>query len=179
MTTDTDLQVVLRDLLSLAHQQVQFAEAKNGALLTLNFALIVGIVAVSRDSLVWQWKAYMFTVAASIGLAGLMAVVSFMPRLSPIKDVSSASSGNVAFTGDIAKMGAAVFLLDLMKKLGTSVKPSGYCIDLADQVYVNARIAATKFRWFQLAAIITVLGLVLPSVWLAYELAFGCLELWS
>jgi hypothetical protein len=179
VTTTSDLQEQLIRLLDLAHHQVHFAEAKNGALLTLNFAIVLGLVAVSEDIVTWQWRVFMLAVCCSLGIAGLIAVSSFLPRLSPILDISRATPGNVTFTGDIAKMGAGVFLQELRQKLGVTDGPSGYCVDLADQTYVNARIAETKFRRFSTATRITILGLVMPAGWLSYHMATGSVHIWS
>lgn len=179
MATVADLQDQLNRLLDLAHHQVHFAEAKNGALLTLNFATIVGMVAVSGNGFAWQWVTYMFSVGTALGIAGLLAVLSFLPRLRPIQDTSQTPHGNVAFTGAIASMGAGVFLDELRTKLSVSEPSSAFCIDLADQVYVNARIAETKFRRFRLALGITVAGILLPSVWIGHQLVTCSLKLWG
>lgn len=179
MATVADLQDQLNRLLDLAHHQVHFAEAKNGALLTLNFAVVVGLVAVFGSDVEWQWVLYMFVVGTMMGLGGLVSVVSFLPRLVPIQDVSRSPGGNVAFTGGIAAMGADVFLSELCKKMDVSGQPSRYCADLADQVYVNSRIAETKFRRFRTATWLTVAGIVAPSIWLGQQIITGALRLWS
>lgn len=175
----SDLQEQLNRLLDLAHHQVHFAEAKNGALLTLNFALIAGMVAISGEDLAWQWRFYMFSVGAVLGLGGLVAVASFLPRMAPIRDDRREASGNVAFTGDIALMGSEGLLKNLASKMGISEEPTHYCLDLANQTYVNARIAETKFRRFRLATLITLIGTVIPTLWIVYQLVDGLLPLWS
>ena len=179
MGSDELLRTSLGDLLDLAHHQVHFAEAKNGALLTLNFALIVGMVAVGGPSIAWQWKIYIFLVSAVLSIAALVSVISFLPRLKPIEDRSLKANGNVAFTGDIAAMGAAVFLGRLAEKLGVQEAPSAYCQDVAAQAYVNARIAAGKFRLFKWAAYLTVGGLIVPSAWIVQQLGCGSLNIWG
>ncbi len=175
----SELQEQLNRLLDLAHHQVHFAEAKNGALLTLNFALIVGMVAISGEDLAWQLRLYMFSIGAALGLAGLVAVTSFLPRMTPIRDEMRKTSGNVAFTGDIALMGSESLLKTLASKMGVSEEPTQYCLDLADQTYVNARIAERKFRRFRLATWMTLSGVVIPTIWIIHQLATGVLPLWS
>lgn len=175
----SDLQEQLNRLLDLAHHQVHFAEAKNGALLTLNFALIVGMVSISSGDFAWQCRVYMLAVGATLGLAGLVSVASFLPRLTPILDEKRADGGNVAFTGDIAMMGSETLLLSLAVKMGIRDKPSAYCLDIADQTYANARIAETKFRRFRLATVLTLVGIVAPTLWIVREVATGALILWS
>lgn len=175
----SDLQEQLNRRLDLAHHQVHFAEAKNGALLTLNFAIIAAMVAISGEELDWHWRVYMFSVGAALGLAGLIAVSSFLPRMTPIRDTQRKGAGNVAFTGDIALMGSRSFLETLAARMGVSDEPNRYCFDLADQTYVNSRIAETKFRRFRLATGITLSGIVIPTVWIIHQLATGVLPLWS
>lgn len=179
MAQISDLQEQLNRLLDLAHHQVHFAEAKNGALLTLNFALIAGMVAISGEDLAWQWRAFMFSVGTTLGVAGLVAVASFLPRLAPIRDEKRKDDGNVVFTGDIARMGSELLLKNLASKMGIAEGPTGYCVDLADQAYVNARIADTKFRRFRLATWITLSGTVVPTLWIIHQVATGALLLWS
>lgn len=174
----SDLQEQLNRLLDLAHHQVHFAEAKNGALLTLNFALVVGMAAISGEDLAWQWRVYMFGVGAALGLGGLVAVASFLPRMTPIRDERRKASGNVAFTGDIALMGSGTLLKTLASKMGVVDEPTQYCLDLADQTYVNARIAERKFRRFRLATWMTLGGAVIPTIWIIHQLATGVLPLW-
>lgn len=174
----SELQEQINRLLDLAHHQVHFAEAKNGALLTLNFALVAGMVAISGETIAWQWRLYMFIVGSALGLAGLVAIVSFLPRLTPIRDESRRDGGNVAFTGDIAMMGSKGFLLTLQSKMGVSVEPTPYCWDLAEQTYVNARIAAVKYRRFRLATWITIIGIILPTGWIIQQAATGALTFW-
>lgn len=175
----SDLQEQLNRLLDLAHHQVHFAEAKNGALTTLNFALIVGMLAISGEDLAWQWRFYMFSVSATLGLSGLVAVASFLPRMTPIPDERRKSSGNVAFSGDIALMGSELFLKTLATKMGVSEEPTLYCVDLAHQIYVNARIAERKFRRFRLATWMTLSGVVISTIWIVRQIATGELPLWS
>lgn len=158
---------------------MHFAEAKNGALLTLNFALVMGMVAISGEDLAWQWRLYMFIVGAALGLSGLVAVASFLPRMTPILDDSRKAAGNVAFTGDIALMGSQSLLKTLASKMGVSEEPTQYCVDLADQAYVNARIAERKFRRFRLATWMTLSGAVIPTIWIIHQIATGALPLWS
>lgn len=175
----SELQEQLNRLLDLAHHQVHFAEAKNGALLTLNFALIVGMVAISGEDLAWQWRIYLSSVGVALGLGGLVAVASFLPRMTPIRDEMRKASGNVAFTGDIALMGSETLLKTLASKMGVSEEPTRYCLDLAGQTYVNARIAERKFRRFRLATWLTLSGVVMPTIWIISQLATGVLPLWS
>jgi hypothetical protein len=175
----SDLQEQLNRLLDLAHHQVHFAEAKNGALVTLNFALLVGMVAISGEELAWQWRIYMFSVGAVLGLAGLLAVASFLPRMTPMKNEMRKTSGNVAFTGDIALMGSESLLKALALKMGVSEEPTQYCVDLADQTYVNARIAERKFRRFRVAILMTLSGVVMPTIWIIHQLFTGRLPFWS
>lgn len=175
----SELQEQLNRLLDLAHHQVHFAEAKNGALLTLNFALIAGMVAISGEDLAWQWRLYMFSVGVALGLSGLVAVTSFLPRLTPIRDEQRKASGNVAFTGDMALMGSETLLKNLASKMGVSEAPTHYCLDLADQTYVNARVAEMKFRRFRLATLMTLGGTVIPTIWIIHQVAAGELLLWN
>lgn len=175
----SDLQEQLNRLLDLSHHQVHFAEAKNGALITLNFALIVGMVAISGEDLAWQWRAYMFSVGAALALSGLISLASFLPRLTQIRNERRKDSGNVAFTGDIALMGSESFLKTLASKMDVPESPSHYCLDLAEQTYVNARIAERKFRRFRFAMWITLSGVAMPTIWIIQQIAVGALHLWS
>jgi len=96
----------LKYVLSLINEWIRFAEAKSGALLAADAALLFGVLAavdVAAISSFWL-RAYVYAALVLLGLAGLVSLASFVPQLRPPKGPTAHSkemARNPFFFSDI------------------------------------------------------------------------------
>lgn len=156
---------VLNDVMQAMHSQVQYAEAKNAALLAVNFAIVVGIATLftSDGTLPSQLQLSLMMCAVTIGGGGLLSLASFLPVMSSRTKVTRPSTDqNLFFWGSIARMSPPDYAEKMLGALGSSLSAGRLDLDLANQIVVNARVARRKFRVFYVATIVTVLGFAAP-----------------
>jgi TM2 domain-containing membrane protein YozV len=152
---------------------VKFAETKNGALLALSSAWILALVNLlsGAHKLPAGYDRPFWIAIALFVLAGLLCIFSFMPRM--LRSFINAKDGtkNLLFFGDIASMPIAQFkerVLERYKAEENHSVTDRYLDDLCVQISVNARIAARKFRLFNLAVIsifLAIICLLAPATW--------------
>ena len=152
----------LRYILSTVNEWLKFAEAKNGALLGVDIAIIFGLFQVISDEISkgWIYLAIVFT-----GLSALSALFSFVPQLkapSMIRQKRGDKETSLIFYGHIAKYEPEGYIKALYSTAGTEV-PSNltFELDYAYQIIINSRIALKKNRYFNIGLWLTVLGLLL------------------
>ena len=152
----------LRYILSTVNDWLKFAEAKNGALLGIDIAIIFGLFQVigSEISRGWIYLAISFT-----GLSALSALFSFIPQLKahPKGQQRQRNEGtNLIFYGHIAESNPELYLKALYSEVGTEEPPESKIeLDYAHQIIINSRIALRKNRYFSIGLWLTVLGLFL------------------
>ena len=72
----------LRYILSTVNEWLKFAEAKNGALLGVDIAIIFGLLQVISDEISKGW---IYLAISFIGLSALSALLSFIPQLKAVR----------------------------------------------------------------------------------------------
>jgi hypothetical protein len=162
---------ILSDVMHAMHSQTQFAEAKNAALLTVNFAIVVGIATLfaSDVPLASQLQLSLIMCAITLGGAGLLSLASFLPVMSSKAEANRPGSDqNLFFWASIARMSPTSYAQQMLEALGSQAPAERLELDLANQVVVNARVARRKFRVFYVAAIVTFWGFVAPIGLLAW-----------
>lgn len=152
----------LRYILSATNEWLKFAEAKNGALLGVNIAIISGLLYVISDVLS---KSCIYIVISFAGLSALSALLSFIPQLKAPLEIHQKREDkekSLIFYGHIAKYDPEAYIKALYSETGTEV-PSKLTIELdyAHQIITNSRIALKKNCYFNLGLWLTVLGLFL------------------
>jgi len=152
----------LRYILSTVNEWLKFAEAKNGALLGVDIAIIFGLFQVISDEISKGW---IYLAISFIGLSALSALLSFIPQLkalSIIQQKRGDKETSLIFYGHIAKYESEAYVNALYSAAGIEV-PSKLMIELdyAHQIIINSRIALKKNRYFNVGLCLTVLGLLL------------------
>ena len=147
---------------------LSFAEAKNGAIIAINVALIAVLITIFD-------KAPIFCVIAiSCFLAScILGLISFIPNTKSRPDVNIMTSGeelNLLFYGDVASIETTERYIKLSinryfsDKGMTLVNELVY--DLAREVLINSRIAIKKYKCFKNAVKVDFIALVLTIIFL-------------
>lgn len=135
------------------NEMIRFGEAKNGALLTVNFLILYSMFSgiIPRQTLLLTIINY-----ASIGClisSIIVLFISFVPKLNKQKEF------NPVFFGTITTICKDEFI-DRMKKIQFDELRKFYC----EQIHINSQIAKYKFFCFTIAvtlSIISFLGSIL------------------
>ncbi len=147
---------------------LKFAEAKNGALIVLNGAIIFGI---ARIHAIYKplpgWLTWYFIIASMLLIfALLICLVSYIARIKSPQSISKRPSDanvpNIYFFGDLAKMTGDNILTHLKDKLALTDTPNLAQRDLAMQISINSRITSQKFAYFNTAVWLTIFALITP-----------------
>lgn len=170
---------VLNDIFGNINEQLRFAEAKNGALLTLNLAVVFGIASLMGDyaSVVSApVEVAMIAAASGCGVAAIVSLVSFLPELHPRKRPAKVlvDPSNIFFFGHIRAHSETQYLNLVYAGLGLKTgQPLAAHLHLANQIGTNSNNAHKKFRFFAAGAGITLLSLVVPALILSVLRALG------
>jgi hypothetical protein len=152
---------------------VKFAEAKNGAVLALSSGWILASVNLlsGEHKLPLGYDKAFWIVMSLFVLAGLLSIISFLPRM--LREFIEGEDGtkNLLFFGDIAALPIGQF----KERVSERYRPNAdhavtdrYLDDLCVQISVNAKIAARKFELFNAAGACVFLAiacLLVPLVW--------------
>lgn len=168
-------------ILSHVNSWLAFAEAKNGAILVLDGALLIASAQVAAD----HWPAnelarvYVVSAWACLAVAILVALFSFLPKtqiplLKPKQ--TPADTDNLLFFGHIKKYSARTYLTHVADIYEVHVQNTRLETDLATQIVTNARIATWKYTCFKVALWASVCAILSPVVG---PLALALLHAWS
>ena len=147
---------------------LSFAEAKNGAIIAINVALIAVLITIFD-------KAPIFCVIAiSCFLASCtLGLISFIPNTKSRPDVNTMASGeelNLFFSRPETSLAPTERYIELsinryfFGKGMTLVNKLVY--DLASEVLINSRITIKKYNWFKNAVKVDFMALVLTIIFL-------------
>lgn len=158
----------LRFIYSDVNSWLSFAEAKNGALLAANAALIVSALGlVGGRVFTYRWVEYYFySFVLLSSLSALLCLISFLPQIEiPLirSRLPSDRHDNLRFYGDISDYDPPTYLTALCSRYGfplDSIEP--FEEDLAESIVVNSRICMRKYRLFRTAVWLNVAALVTP-----------------
>ncbi len=169
---DDRLYPVLWDIFGNVNAQLQFGETKNGALITLNLALVVaiGTVLAGDDVATGNVRLWLFVVALGLAGSAFVSLLSFLPHLGGDTVVGSSGNtpSNLIYFNDLADAGLAELVSAVQAATGHAGTVSALHTGLAHQIIVNSGIAKRKFASFRIAVVATVLCAVIPSVVLAF-----------
>jgi len=168
------------------NQWLKFAESKNGALIALDSALIIGILSLFRSfTSIEILYYYFFWVISFLIISMVISSLSFIPILSKKNqdEVSSkeiVQKKNILFFSEIKHLTPDEYLNILIKKIdfkGSEI--TDYAIDYADQIINNSKIADNKYKLFKWAlyffvtGILPPMGLVFLGFWAYYDKSKG------
>ncbi len=151
----------LRYVLSVVNEWLKFAEAKNGALLAVDVAIVFGILQLTSNASSRGWIPFAISL---IGLSAISALLSFIPQLkvtSPKERKGDDKATSLIFYGHFAKYQPESYVKTMYSRVGIeapSITPIE--LDFAQQIIINSRIALRKNRYFSAGLWLTVLGLV-------------------
>jgi hypothetical protein len=151
---------------------VKFAEAKNGALATISSGWLIAIATLlsSGRPVPISLKSAMLYATPFLVIAGILAVVSFLPKVnlsSFTRLHSTKHKPNLLFFGDIAALGYDEYEEAVRKRYlapNNRTITEDYLADLSVQIAVVSRIAMTKLRLFQCAMGCAVIAFMILSI---------------
>lgn len=147
---------------------LKFAEAKNAALLVGNLTVIFGATKVAAFSssetysLIW-W--YYISIVAFCSLSAMCCFLSIIPQIKIpyfYKIDTSRTSGNLVFYGTIATHTPDSYCLEIQNTIGNELSSLDKL--LAGQIVINSQIACRKYRFFKVAAWLTLSAFLTPLV---------------
>tara|TARA_R110002072_G_scaffold284396_5_gene448668 strand:+ start:1308 stop:1832 length:525 start_codon:yes stop_codon:yes gene_type:complete len=158
---------ILDKNLTKTNDWLKFAEAKNGALIALDCAVMLGVLRVtsSIDEISLPLLLYVTSLFILSGISLSISLASFLPRLKKpfwITISKKKESDNPFYFGDACKYSAHEYLQLLNIEGGSDNKR--FLEKAADQIVTNSKIAFMKYRlfttaaWLFLSAILTPLG---------------------
>lgn len=154
---------------------LKYAEAKNGALLALASAWIVAIInLLSGNKVIPGWINISIRVTLILSLlAGILAMLSFMPKLKLIAFLGGKRAGphpkNLLYYGDIASLPIKTLTAELHNRYMPKAQGvrAEYLQDLVVQLSVNSEITLRKmmfFRWGMALILIAGILLLIPAI---------------
>lgn len=150
----------LRNIFQTVTDWLRFAEAKHGALLAANVA-VLAIVAQSEDAVNIWWLSIVGR--ALLAFSALLSTVSFIPifrpEAQPRRD-SSVTPASLIYFNEVAAVTPARYLALMFAMTNEARQPSGIELDYAGQIVAVSRIACHKFRLFEWAAGFFFAGLI-------------------
>jgi hypothetical protein len=163
-----DLNDILQDVLSDVNDWLRFAEAKNGVLLALNSGCVIGVSKLIVDIDHVFWTFYLGLCVALFLASAAVCLFSFLPVTQMpmvVRSCEKDPAENVLFFGSIVGHDMDSYLEAIAGPSSLSVNPSSKLErHYAEQIIINSKIAAAKFRffrralWLSIAAVISVPG---------------------
>ena len=160
---DNSIVEMLETIFSNVNSWLNFAEAKNAALMAFNIVML----AVTWGSTENAGKNILFYgVNLAIVISTIIALKSFKPDKGKCKEETGVikENDNLLFYEDIAKYSKESYLIALYKKYQDTVKTEDELlkreIDYADEITYNAKIIVQKYKCFKNAWYVDFIGLV-------------------
>lgn len=159
--------------------QVQFAEAKNGALFASTMAVIIGVATVVSGLDEVPLSVFLWLGSTCVGLTGavILALLSFLPVMGPKRHRfargSDGNAENLIFWGEIRRFTPLAYAEAFLQTLQISGRPTRLIIDLAEQIVINSGIAHRKFRLFGFGVWATLTAMLAPAAVMLVNLALN------
>lgn len=161
---------------------LKFAEAKNGALIVFNSAVLAATMQQAFEhhpdnALV---RLYLGSLWVLLGASLIIALFSFLPKTEiPLLSVSQrpSPSDNLIFFGAAKKYTADEYAAAVEARYGPGApEDANWRKDISEQIVTNARIAVWKYSCFKVALWGTIWGLLTPILG---PIAVAVLYTWS
>lgn len=161
--------IKLESVLDKTNDWLKFAEAKNGAVLAFNGAVLFALSRlVSTANFASNWlHIYLMFVSFLLLVSIVIALSSFVPRLEApywIKYPELPSKFNLIFYGHICSLSAKKYLELFNDAEGKNKTEGKLAEDIANQIVINSKISYIKYEqfriavWFTLSALLTPIG---------------------
>jgi len=156
------------------NQWLKFAESKNGALIALDSAMLIGVLTLyTKFSSFKVLSYYFFWMISFLIISMVISSLSFIPVLSKKdqdEDLSEKidQKKNILFFSEIQNLTTDEYLNHLIKK--TKIKDfeiTEYAKDYAEQIINNSKITVKKYKSFKWALYFFISG-VLPFMSLVF-----------
>lgn len=160
----------LKFIFANVNDWLKFAEAKNGGLLALNVATLIGLLQCNESMfgtfiIIRVLLIIAFCLSSAICVFSISPIVSkrqLFTKLTILEFNSQKANMDYIFFGNIAKLSPVQYQeLVLLKLNGTLTNGEK---DLCSQIVQNSEIALQKFKVFNFAAWITFLGFVTAMI---------------
>ena len=151
---------------------LSFAEAKNGAIIAINAALIAALITIFD-------KAHTFCVIAisCFLVSCLLSLISFIPNTKSrpeekkmISDGELNGELNLLFYGDVASIGTTESYIELIINRYFSGKEmvlvNKLVYDIASEILINSRITVKKYNCFKNAVKVDFIAVALTTIFL-------------
>lgn len=149
---------------------LKFAEQENGALFAANLALAFGYVNIPTGFVCFSAGVGIVFQVAAIGfiLSAAVCLTSFLPKLKadlPAYSWNTSPNDNLVFFGDISKYSLGEYtkrMTEIFKRESSSWGDAEHYY--LHEILVNSQIAMRKYRFFRVAAWMTIGALLVPLV---------------
>lgn len=161
---NNELLEYLEKQLEKTNYWLSFAEAKNGALIALNIALIVALSSIFDKSPICCTICIIIFI-----LSSLFCLYAFFPNEKSKAENKEAKVKeeklNLLFYGDISKITTVEKFIELVRKrYNFNVKSGVLEFDIANEIIQNSRITNKKYKLFAYAVKIDVLALIVTCI---------------
>ena len=154
----------LKEQLERTNYWLSFAEAKNGALVAINLAMMAVIVELHSDVSVCYT-----IVLILLGVSSIVCLTSFFPNMKTHSENPTfkvdISKMNMLFYSDIAKLSekqyATLIETNYGNELDKNILATTIAKNYVSEIHINSCIANRKFGLFKVAIEIDIIALVL------------------
>lgn len=141
---------------------LSFAEAKNGALIAINVAIMAVLISI------FDFAPFLCTLVMTFFLISIcICLISFIPNLDnnfSNLDVSNYENLNLLFYADIVKIGVAEKYIELVVQnyfhFDEPIIFDKQIADLAKEIIINSKITVNKYKKFKIALKIDFLAII-------------------
>lgn len=168
---------LLANIFKNINEFTRYAEAKNSILVGFNSVAIFGFLKIYNDFNSEVVRIYLFSAILFLSLSTLIALISFLPKLRDVRRSEKSScpsqDDNLIFFKHIEKYTEDEYLQALsgvMKIEESALKELDRYY--ANQIIINSKITARKFRYFELSIWLAVCGVftvVLAGLYYLFE----------
>ncbi len=149
----------LKYIFSNINECLKFAEAKHAGSIIFNSALLIGVTSNYNDIVSHLFEPALLVGVTLLGLSiGLSLLSQFPVTSNSFYNQKPVLNPNLYFYGDLSKIDEA-FLIAEIKKLDNEFNTTKFQSDLINQILVNSRITKSKFIFFKVAVVLSILGI--------------------
>ena len=158
----------LNEIFSNVNNWLKFAEAKNGVLLSLNGAALIGVLSYLKDAPKPVLHSLTWALIPSFIIATVILIFSFLPVMDVFfkrkRDLKNpnVSNYNLIYYGDVRKLEPKTYLNNLYESVTGSTQEvlAKFELDIAKQIINNAEITYRKLQYFKIGFTIDIIGII-------------------